>query len=45
MQDIGNTFEIKRPETKNSLVYIYTVKLKPHGKCKPKTYNRYTHKK
>ena len=43
MQDIENAFEIKRPASKNSLVYIQTAILKPCGK--PKVYDRYTHKK
>ena len=45
MQDIENAFEIKRPTTKNHLVYIQTAISKPHGNCKPKHYKRYTHKK
>ena len=43
MQDIGNAFEIKRPVTLNNLVYIQTARSKPHGNCKPRIYNIYTH--
>ena len=45
MQNTGNAFEIKRPVTKNNLVHIQTAISKLHGNHKPKTYNRYTHKK
>ena len=45
MQDIENSFEIKRPATENNLVYIYIAISKPHGNCKPKIYNRYAQKK
>ena len=45
MQDIGNAFEINRPAIENNLVYIQTAISKPHGNCKLKIYNRYTHTK
>ena len=44
MQDIGKAFESKKPATLKNLVYIHTAISKPHGNCKRKTYNRYTHK-
>ena len=39
MQDTGNAFTIKRPATKNNLVYIEreTPESKPHGNCKQKS--------
>ena len=42
MEDIGNSFEIKRPATQSTLVYIQTALSKPHGNCKLKIYTRYT---
>ena len=43
MQNIGKTFEIKRPATLNNLVYIYTAISQHHGDHKPKI-NRHTNK-
>ena len=43
MQNIGKTFEMKRPATLNNLVYIYTAISKAHGDQKPKI-NRHTNK-
>ena len=57
VQNIGKAFEIKRKVTSLSLspyisisisiyIYIYLKTIsKPHGKCEPKVYNRYTQKK
>ena len=43
MQNIGKTFEMKRPATLNNLVYIYTAISKHHGDHKPKI-SRHTNK-
>ena len=45
MQGVGNAFEIKIPATENNLVYTEVAIAKPHSNCKPKIYNKYTHKK
>ena len=46
MQDIGNVLEIRDQQLKTILyIYIQTAVSKPHGNCKPKIHNRYTHKK
>ena len=44
-QNIGNAFEIKRPETYNNLIYVQTAILNPHGNRKVKIYNGYIHKR
>ena len=40
MQDTGNAFDIKRPETLNTLVYTQIAASKPHSNHKPKIHNR-----
>ena len=37
--------KVKGQQLKSIFFYIQTDKSKPHGNQKPKTYNRYTHKK
>ena len=46
MQDTGDALAIKRPTTLNDLIYSEreTPISKAQGNCKPKIYNRYTHK-
>ena len=44
MQDIQNALEIKRPKLKIlTHTQTHTTISKPHGKYKPKIYNRYSH--
>lgn len=43
MQDTRHTFEMKRPATSNSLVYIQIAISTPYGNYKLK--NRYIHKR
>ena len=44
MQGFKSAVEMKRSAIK-TIMYTDSYKKKPHGNCKPKTYNRYTHKK